>query len=126
MADRLITIEVSGLTEVRNWLLTRPMVTLRALGEAIAKSAYRIERGAKSALTTGYTRAIKSGYLRASTAVQSLSRLEASVYPLAKYAIFVHDGTRYMRPRPFMAVAVDEAKGDVQGYFDDAVKEITA
>jgi hypothetical protein len=77
-----------------------------AMAVAVAKAAMLIERGGKLAITSGPTRAFKSGALRASITVSSLTRTSARIGPQMEYGIYVHEGTRFMRARPFMTYGI--------------------
>ena len=121
-----IKVHLEGFDRLAAMLHQKPRMVITAIGRAIRASAYIIEGEAKKALTYGETRAIRTGRLRADTVVQELSTYRASIYPTVHYAVFVHEGTRYMRPRPFMTKAADEGVGPVQQVFqkeiDNALK----
>jgi len=70
--------------------------TKEFLQKKIEKLAFLIEREAKP--VTPY----KTGLLRASVRVESIGSLRAVIAPHTHYAIYVHEGTRFMRARPFM------------------------
>lgn len=102
----------------------RPKTVGRALVEAVEASGFIAEGAAKRALTEGPTRAILTGLLRASTRFYEFDpfNLKATVYPLVNYAIFVHEGTKYMPARPFMKEAVRLATPDIQREFRDRIR----
>ena len=58
----------------------------------------------------------KTGLLRSTVQVRNLSYLSAEIGPRTNYAIYVHEGTRYMRPRPFMEWGLIEAQNS--GFLD--------
>jgi HK97 gp10 family phage protein len=63
----------------------------------IRELAFLVEREAKQVTP------VDTGRLRASIRVLPIIRpLEAIIQPHTEYAIYVHEGTRYMRGRPFM------------------------
>lgn len=89
--------------------------TAREMGDTIDRvllSAGSIsERGIKLALTTGPTRAILTGYLRSSVRInQFKSRSSIQIGPNTNYAVFIHEGTKYMRARPFIPAGVEQQK----------------
>ena len=49
------------------------------------------------------------------------SKLTATLTPQVDYAIYVHEGTRYMRGRPFMERAAETEKSEVTGFMEKAV-----
>lgn len=89
--------------------------TTRRAETIVAKAARDIESGAKDRCPVG-----KTGNLKNSIQAQSLGRAEWEVRVGASYGIYVHDGTRRMRPRPFLAQAVN----DVRPSFESAVQQL--
>lgn len=64
---------------------------------------------------------VDTGRLRSSITT-SIGNLEARIAPHTNYAIFVHEGTRYMRGRPFMAIGLNQAV--VQYFTNDVMDKI--
>lgn len=64
--------------------------------------AFDIERESKRVAP------VDTGRLRASI-FTSIGNLEARIKPNVNYAIYVHEGTRYMRARPFMMIGFEKA-----------------
>ena len=118
-----IKLNITGLDKLRSKLKSAPRQVGQAISRAIKTSAFILEREAKIALTTGYTRAIDTGRLRSENVVRELSDIRASIYPLVDYAIYVHEGTFKMKSRPWMRVAVAAASNEVRQVFDDAIEE---
>lgn len=133
-----INIQIEGLAELKNKFSSSPERIGKAIHEGLDYATQELAREAKRALTFGATRAIKTGQLRASVggAVRggvgggsykggsypegtgiSIEKFSATITPVAKHAIFVHEGTKYMKPRPFLIVAVNEAKGRITEKF---------
>lgn len=112
-----IKIHLQNFDKLAGMLSQKPRMVVSAIATAIRTSAYVVEGEAKKALTYGDTRAIRTGRLRASTQVQELASYRAAIYPTVYYAIYVHEGTRYMRPRPFMTKAADQSVKQIQDIF---------
>lgn len=74
-------------------------ILVSKLKEGVLGYAYLVERGAKmfSPVDTGIMR----GSIAVSYGIMS-GGLSALISPNVDYAVFVHEGTRYMRGRPFM------------------------
>jgi phage gpG-like protein len=72
------------------------------LNRKITELAYRIERESKQVTP------VDTGRLRASIYTE-IGNLKAKVQPDVFYDIFVHEGTRYMRARPFMLWGTETA-----------------
>lgn len=93
--------------------------------EVVTKLAFTIERFAKQVTP------VKTGRLRASIGVsnplgganEAVAFVQTNVY----YAIFVHEGTRYMRARPFMEwganFGVQYFNGDIGPRLDDYIRQ---
>ncbi len=63
--------------------------------DKIKELAFLVERESKKVTP------VDTGRLRASIGV-SLRPMSATIAPHTSYAIYVHEGTRYMRARPYM------------------------
>lgn len=105
----------------------RPKILLAAMTDALEASGFLAEAAAKTALTVGPTRAIRTGFLRASTGMHEFLPLQftAKIYPTAPYAIYVHEGTQHMPARPFMKEAIRTATPDIRQRFKEAVEKAT-
>jgi HK97 gp10 family phage protein len=83
------------------------------LSKAIGKASFLLERRSKK-LTP-----VDTGFLRSSIRVETLqSGLTAKVGPNTDYAVYVHEGTRFMRARPFMRQAVMDSDNELQKILD--------
>lgn len=119
-----VTIKIEGLDRLIKKLGVASNDLQREIRLGVRESSFALERAAKKALTTGHTRAIKTGRLRSDTRVRSVTGFRATVFPTVNYAIFIHEGTRFMRPRPFMRVAAKDVVKDVERIFDRRVKSL--
>lgn len=90
-----------------------------ALQRAIERFSFVIERESKKVTP------VDTGRLRASI-VTDIGNLRAKIAPHTNYAGFVHEGTRYMRARPFMMWGVEAAKGDMRIFGEEIKTEIEA
>lgn len=84
-----------------------PKALDQALDRAIAKAAFVIE-GRSKAVTP-----VDTGRLRASIHTVN-SRLRAEIGTNVSYAIYVHEGTRFMQPRPFMSEGVQASRNQIE------------
>ena len=94
------------------------------LADGMREAAFAVERAAKVQITTGRNRAIKTGFLRASIAVSSVLPFRATVVAGARYGIYVHEGTRYMRARPFLREGLKDAVPEIEKIFGKRVKTL--
>lgn len=89
------------------------------LRDEIRKIAFSVERFSKQ-LTP-----VDTGRLRSSITVDMMQvpEIGATIAPHTDYAIFVHEGTRYMRARPFMQKGAEYAgqfiEGQIKGRLDE-------
>lgn len=73
-----------------------------ATQEAIEEYAFSVERESKIETP------VDTGRLRSSI-VTDIGNLHARVAPHVNYAVFVHEGTKYMKGRPFMSLGLTKA-----------------
>ncbi len=80
------------------------------LGREIEKVAFKIQRMAKQVTP------VDTGALRSSIATDiGLGELSARVATNKEYALYVHEGTKFMRGRPFMEQGVQFAQLNLDG-----------
>lgn len=58
---------------------------------------------------------VRTGFLRSRLQMKQLNQYASLVYDDAFYAVFVHNGTRSTRPRPFLTEAVRHVQRYVPG-----------
>lgn len=113
-----IRIKIKNVDEIRRYLKERPSQTKRALNEAVEKSVLLIVRGTKQRSP------VKTGLMRARVDKILHKRIiEGEVFVGVRYAIYVHEGTRFMQGRPFMGDAIRASSNRIQGFFVQALKE---
>jgi HK97 gp10 family phage protein len=66
---------------------------------------------------------VLTGRLRASTASR-FTNLAGEVGTHTNYDIFVHEGTKFMKARPYLRDAVEEESGAVIEFFHSAVQNV--
>jgi HK97 gp10 family phage protein len=64
---------------------------------------------------------VDTGKLRQSIRSQMESAARGLVEVGSPYGFYVHEGTRYMRARPFMTQAVNDVEGEINDIFNQAV-----
>lgn len=102
-----------------------PSVMSKHLDRAMNKAVLTIHR--ESAKRTP----VDTGRLRASHNTEVKKRnnmIEGRIFTQTNYDIFVHEGTKFMRARPFMKQAIDENEKTLNQFFtdsvDNAIKEL--
>lgn len=117
MAD--VSIKIENLAEIKAAFSKAPGLMIQELGTAIQRSIFSIQ--SKSQMNTP----VDTGRLRASH--ESLfGPLRGEVHTNTNYGLFVHDGTKYMKGRPFMLDAVTSENNAVQKNFTEAVDKVLA
>lgn len=112
-----ISITITNLPQIRAAFSKAPSLMNSELNTAIKKSVFYIQ--GKSMVNTP----VATGRLRAST--RSLfSNLKGEVGTHTNYDIFVHEGTRFMKARPYLRTAVDESNVQVSDFFVKAVDNV--
>lgn len=106
-----------GLKRIQGVFKSAPSKTIHEFNEAVEKSIYYLERRAKP-LTP-----VRTGRLRASYQTM-FGTLTGALFPTVDYAIYVHEGTRYMRARPFLREAVAVSENQIQKYFEEAINNV--
>ncbi len=108
-----LTLELRGFEEFRRFLRDFPSRVKIAMEEAGEEASKLIATRAKSIAPK------RTGRLRDSIRPSGLT-IEAG----APYARFVHEGTRYMKPRPFLRDAIEELKGKVRNIFRTKIEDV--
>ena len=111
----MITIKITGLNEVIKKFEKMPRDFITEMDKAVKRSAYLVEGEAKKVTP------VLTGRLRASIS-SIFSTLQAIVSPHTDYAIYVHEGTRFMERRPFMKWGVEKAVDAIKKEFQKAVQ----
>jgi HK97 gp10 family phage protein len=110
-----INIQIKNIKEIKHAFGLAPNLMRKNLNAAIHKTVLMIGRDSRI-LTP-----VDTGRLRASTR-EKFSDLYGEVGTHVSYDVFVHNGTRYMRARPFLRDAVNRVEPQVQIFFRDAVQ----
>lgn len=112
-----VKVQIKNLDEIKAAFKLAPALMAKELDKAIAKSIFAIQ--GESMVNTP----VDTGRLRASH--QTLfAPLRGVLDVTAYYGVFVHEGTRYMKARPFLLNAVNSKQGDVDDNFAKAVENV--
>lgn len=109
------SVKIENLEQIKSAFRRSPQIMTKELYKAIKTSIFEIETESKS------NTPVATGYLRASHQT-TFEPLKGMIEPTANYATFVHEGTRYMKARPFLANAVKTEAEKVKGNFEKAVE----
>ena len=114
-----ITINVGAGKNIAEAFRSYPELVAPFLRIASMKSAFLVERYAKIVTP------VDTGRLKSSIATSLGIRdrgITSIVQTNVQYAIYVHEGTKLMRGRPFMKQGVDRAKPEIQKFYQKAVE----
>lgn len=112
-----VKIKIKNLAQIRSAFKASPRIMTKNLRKAIEKALITVQR--QSVINAPR----RTGFLKASHQHKMLSNLSGYVQPTADYAIFVHEGTRFMRSRPFLRQAVAEKEQEIDRLFLSAVQD---
>lgn len=112
-----IAIKITNLPEIKAAFRKSPTLMVKELDVAIRSVLFII--GGSSRTRTP----VDTGRLRAST-YEKFSRLKGEVGTNTKYDVHVHEGTRFMRARPYLRMAVEANGGAINDEFTAAVDRV--
>lgn len=115
MAD--VQIKIKNIAQIKAAFNRAPLLMSKELNIAIRKTVIGVQR--RSLQNTP----VDTGRLRASTYTQFMP-LKGMVGTDTDYDIFVHEGTRFMKARPFLREAVEESDNDIDDNFTKAVDNV--
>lgn len=110
-----ISIKIKNLPQIQAAFRRAPYLMTKNLNIAIAQSIYSLK--ADSQRNTP----VDTGRLRASTYTQ-LGNLRGEVGTNVNYDVYVHWGTRYMKGRPYLKMAVDSNERKIESFMQVAVQ----
>ena len=113
----MINIQIKNAAQIKSAFRRSPYIMTKNLSGAIKRVAYKVQ-GQSQRITP-----VKTGFLRRSHTTTFETGLRATIEPTASYAGFVHEGTRFMKPRPFLADAVEITQGFTDTEFEKAVQD---
>lgn len=120
-----VDIQISNLAQIKAAFRAAPNLMEKELNKAIQKVLFSIQ--AETILNVGGQRGIKvitHGLASAAERPPVFTHLKG-VYDIdINYASFVHDGTRFMKGRPFLQKAVDSQKETTDRFFTEAVDNV--
>lgn len=116
MADA-IGIQIKNMAQIKMAFGRAPALMAKELNTAIKKTTLFIM--GKSMVNTP----VDTGRLRSST-YSRFGNLQGEVGTNTNYDVFVHNGTRFMKARPYLLNAVNESQRQVDDFFTKAVDNV--
>lgn len=110
-------LEITNLPQLRQAFSMAPVLMNRRLNETIEKSIYMVERDSK------INTPVDTGTLRRSH-YEIFRTLYGEVGTNTQYDIYVHEGTKNMRARPYLRDAMEKNLMQINRFFTDAVQSV--
>lgn len=112
-----ISIRITNLPQIKAAFSRAPHLMVAELSKAIQKSVLSISKDSRVSTP------VDTGRLRAST-YERFGNLQGEVGTNTTYDRFVHEGTTYMRGRPYLRKAVERNQHNIDGYFEKSVQNV--
>lgn len=115
-----VNIQIKNLPQLRAAFRAAPRIMGDNFRKALTKSAVLVK--SQSMIRTP----VLTGRLRASHEFKVTGlglRMEAEIGPTAFYGVFVHEGTRFMKGRPFLKQGAEASLQQIQDFFTDATQD---
>jgi len=116
-----VSIKIKNINEIRQAFSQAPRLMNQELKDALNRSAITVQ-GRSMQNTPVLTGRLRSSHVFAVSG--SGMGMQAVVYPTANYGIFVHEGTRFQRPQPFLKDGLESSADEIQGYFQKATQNV--
>ncbi|HBI50266.1 MAG TPA: hypothetical protein DDY21_00230 [Candidatus Moranbacteria bacterium] len=117
-----LDIEIKGLERLRRKWDSMPDKIKKMTMDALMKSGYQVERESKKETP------VDTGRLRGSISVAGSLALRAEphvvISPHTAYAQYVHEGTRFMKARPFMTRGYEMSKNKIRSNMRQLLRDI--
>lgn len=116
----MIEIQIENLKELQGALKQFPTISERWIQRAIEASIAEVQKGATKGVVPWLTGRLCQSFGEGIR----LGRLWGKIGPTVDYAIFVHEGTRFMKPNRFMNRIAEKANPAIQKHFSLALENI--
>lgn len=115
------TLAASGLSQLRAAAKKSPEIVEAWLQKAVVASVFEVQKRSVRGPVPYQTGRLSKSIGQPPGGLQ-ISRLQAKITTDVEYAIFVHEGTRFIKPNRFMPRLLNLAKDDITRHFKDAVE----
>lgn len=112
-----IAIKISNIAEIKRAFAMAPRLMARELNTTIREVVLSIGRASRQKTP------VDTGRLRAST-YERFANLRGEVGTNTEYDIFVHEGTRFLRGRPYLRQSVQMQEASTDRKFTEAVQHV--
>lgn len=112
-----IAIKITNAAAIRKAYAQAPALMTKKLSMAIRVAVFLVQGKMMPEIP------VLTGRLRAS-AYSRFKPLSGEVGTNAIYGKFVHDGTKFMKARPYLKMAIDDTQREINQLFTRAVQEV--
>jgi len=112
----MITVRITGLNKLQGFLGKFPKSLDREIARAIRRSAFILEAKTKPLVP------VDTGLLRRQTRPWEITPTFALIESRTDYAIFVHEGTRGRKGRPYLLQGAKKSERAIEIEFENAIK----
>lgn len=120
-----VKIEIKNMSAIKKAFYKSPELMTNALNMAIRKGLISIQ--GETILNVGGQRGIRvitHGLASAAQRPPIFTNLKGVYDVDIEYAVFVHEGTKFMRSRPFLRQAVETKEDEVNRFFTEATDSV--
>jgi HK97 gp10 family phage protein len=124
-----VHIELKNEAQIMRAFKNAPTVFLKELQESILRAGVFTAGEVKQVITSGenmFKSPIDTGAMRRGVQMQQTGKLKAIITPsrLTPYALFVHEGTRFVQARPFFEITAQRHREKIQKFFHNEINAI--
>lgn len=114
-----LSVQIQGLNELVVAFNKSPQITGKEINIAISKTILLLLGEARK------NTPVDTGFLRETGMQTTFGELIGVLENVAPYAVYVHDGTKFMEARPFFEIAIQSSESQVNDFFNQALENIT-
>lgn len=116
-----VTVKIPNLAAFEAKLKSSPAIFGKHLQTAITAATFLFTREVKDNIRKGtdmWKPPIATGVM-VNTIYPIVSTLRGEIIPQADYSVYVHEGTRFMRARPYLEITEKTAQQEINKIFED-------
>lgn len=113
-----VTMHIKNVNEIKRALDAAPQIMAKYIQKAIGYSILILHGDTVNISNFP----VDTGLMRG-TMQESFYPMRGEFYPVVDYAGYVHEGTRYMRARPFLEWGLNKSEAKINNYFELALRD---
>ena len=124
-----ISIEIKNGDKIMRAFKQAPLLMAKGLQDSVLKIAVFTSGEVKKVITTGedmWKSPIDTGAMRRGVQMSQTGKFKAIIKPsrLTPYALFVHEGTRFMKARPFFEITAIRHREAIEKFFQNEMTKL--